>query len=398
MAVSFRGGGPKIFVGTGNPISGTLTGAWQPQAGDLLYIEYGNDYYGIGAMPTPSVGGSTTGVTAVTNGSSDAGTPDAHVKTFLYDVVSTGDLAVSATESAPGDEDKILTVWVLTGAAAVASQPDGGSAGAAGSHSAGSAQSSFVFTGVTPSSATGFLIYGMNSGGGSSAGPPFGNPAGTTEAYDAATGGISYTGGYQQLAASGATGTRTVTAGAGSVTWAGVLITIAAAGGGSVAAAITFGAAPTLTAAGFVTEFPAVSFGAAPTLTAAGTRVQLPSVTFGAAPTLAAAGTIVKLGAVTFGAAPVLTAAGLPVAVAAVVFDTAPTLSLAGLAQRFATVAFGVAPQLLASAGTGPIVPYVTAVLTPGALADAMLTPGAAPASTLTPGSAATATLTPGGL
>lgn len=415
MAVGFRGGGPKIFIGTGNPVAGTLTGAWQPQAGDLLAVFNGNDYYAITAMGTVTANGSN--MTAVTNGSANAGSPDAHVKLWLIDVASTGDVAISVTESAPADEDKGLFCWVLTGAAPVASQPDGGSSGAAGSASAGSAQSSFVFTGVTPSSAAAWLLYHMNSGGGSSAGPPFGTPSGMTQAYSAATGGISYTGGYQQLSASGATGTRTVTSGAGSITWAGVMVAIAAASGGTQNGTVTFGAAPTLTVSGTVAQPATVSFGAAPQLSASGTIVKLATVSFGAAPILSASagailpatvsfgaaplltasGTIEKLATVSFAAAPVLAAAAVRQAFGSAAFGAAPLLTVGGFVVAQASITFAAAPRLVASGSTGPVVAYATAVLTPGALAAAALTPGWS-AATLTPGALGAATLTPGNL
>jgi hypothetical protein len=232
VAIAIRGTSPLVVSTTANPISGTLTTTRQPQAGDLLLILHANDYYDLASMPTPTVGGSTTGVTAISNGSADAGNPNAHVKTYTYAVASTGDLTVAVTETGSGDEEKILVVYVLSGAD-TASPIDGGGAGAAGSFSS-TGQASFALTGVTPTGSDAFLIYHVNSGGGSSGGTPYTPPAGGfTEQYDTATGGVSYTGGTLQLAASGATGTKTVVGNGGSISWAGVLLAIKTAGAGA---------------------------------------------------------------------------------------------------------------------------------------------------------------------
>lgn len=229
MAIAIRGTTPLVVSTVSNPISGTLTTTRQPQGGDLLVIMHANDYYDLASMPTPTVGGSTSGVTAVTNGSADAGNPNAHVKTYTYVVGSTGDLTVAVTESGSGDEEKVLVVYVLSGAD-IATPIDGGSSGAAGSFSS-TGQTSMALTGVSPSGSDAFLIYHVNSGGGSSGGTPYTPPSGGfTEQYDTATGGVSYTGGTLQLAVSGATGTKTVVGNGGSISWAGVLLAIKTAG------------------------------------------------------------------------------------------------------------------------------------------------------------------------
>lgn len=236
MAIAIRGTTPLVASTVSNPISGALTGTRQPQAGDLLVIFHGNDFYALSNMPTPTVGGSTSGVTAVTNGSADAGNPDGHVKAYTYAVGSTGDLTVAVTETGSGDEEKVLSVYVLSGADTV-SPIDGAGSGAAGSASAGSGTASLVLTGVSPSGSNAYLIYHVNSGGGSAAGTPYTPPAGMTEQYDSSTGGVSYSGGIQQLASSGSTGTRTVT-GSGSTTWAGVLLAVKTASAGATSPVI----------------------------------------------------------------------------------------------------------------------------------------------------------------
>jgi hypothetical protein len=228
LAISKRGGSPLVVATTDNPVSGTLTGTRQPQTGDVLVIIHFNDFYALSNMATPTVGGSTTGVTAITNGAADGGTDNAHAKSYTFTVASTGDLTVAATETGSADEEKGLAVYVLSGAD-TAAPIDGGSAGAAGT--AGATAASHVLTGVTPTGTDAFLIGHDNSGGGSSSGTPYGTPGGTEE-YDAATGGISYCGWTEQLSASGATGTRTVTP-ANAISFAGLVIAIKTADGGA---------------------------------------------------------------------------------------------------------------------------------------------------------------------
>ena len=229
MTITPRGGGPVVVAGTGHPINILLTGAWSPQAGDLVIAIHGNDYYALSNMNVPTIGG--TAMTAILNASADAGNPNAHSVAYGFKVLASGDVTVQLTETGAHDEDKVGVVWVLPGADTT-NWIDGGAAGAAGSFSA-TGQSSFVLTGVTPVGNDAFLIYHLNSGGGSSAGFPFTQPGGMTESYDAVTGGISYTGGYQQLSASGATGTRTIVSGAGSPSWSGLLLAVKTAAGGS---------------------------------------------------------------------------------------------------------------------------------------------------------------------
>lgn len=212
-----RGGSPTIGTDNGGSatVSATLTGTKQPQAGDKLLILHCNDYYGESTMPTPTVGGSTTGVNLVVL--SDAGNPNAHVKAYFYDVAATGDLVVSVTETGSHDEEKLLVIYTLQDALSV-------DASAASFSSTG--QVTYVFTGVTTTASDDLLILHHNSGGGSSGSSPMTPPgAPYTELYDTAIGGLAYAGGTEVLTATGATGTRTMSA-VGSVSWAGVMIAI----------------------------------------------------------------------------------------------------------------------------------------------------------------------------
>ena len=97
-------------------MSVTLTGTRQPQTDDVLLIFHGNDYYPLSDMVTPTVGGSTSGVTAVTNGIGSHGDYSAHVKAYTKVITATGDVTVSALENvANGNEEKCLVVYVLSG-------------------------------------------------------------------------------------------------------------------------------------------------------------------------------------------------------------------------------------------------------------------------------------------
>jgi hypothetical protein len=228
VAIAIRGTTPLTVATIGNPISGTLTSTRQPQTGDLLVIFVGNDWYTLATLATPTVGGSTSGVTAVTNGSADAGTNSAHVKAWTKEITSTGDVTVSCTFTGTADEEKCLAVYVLSGAD-VASPIDGGSAGAAGSF-ATPAASTWICTGVTPTGSAAYLIAHGNSGAGIAA--TSGVWSAGTEQYDAVITSLNYTGITQQLSASGATGTRVFDLnGTEATEWAGVLLTVKPAGG-----------------------------------------------------------------------------------------------------------------------------------------------------------------------
>jgi hypothetical protein len=204
--IFIRGGTPVTAIVTvTNPISVTLTGSTQPQAGDVLLIIHGNDFYTASAMPTPTVGGSTSGVTPVTNGSADAGTNLAHIKSYYYVVGSTGDLTVSVTETGLGDEEKSLDVYVLSGV-------DTTTPIDIAATSTGTTSTSQVAPSISPTRADSYLICHVNTGG-AGVSSTYTPPAGMTETYDtvvAAT--YEAAGAVLQLSASGATGTKTFTA------------------------------------------------------------------------------------------------------------------------------------------------------------------------------------------
>jgi hypothetical protein len=224
--IAIRGGSPTTSIVTvTNPVTVTLTGTRQPQAGDVLLIIHGNDFYTASAMPTPTVGGSTTGVTPVTNGSADAGTNLAHIKSYYYVVGSTGDLTVSVTETGLGDEEKSLDVYVLSGV-------DTTTPIDVAATSTGTTSTSQVAPSISPAGANSYLICHVNTGGAGVA-STYTPPAGMTETYDtvvAAT--YEATGAVLQLTGPGATGTKTFTA-TGSNPWAALSVAVRTATGGT---------------------------------------------------------------------------------------------------------------------------------------------------------------------
>jgi hypothetical protein len=221
VTIAIRGSTPLVVAsGTGAAtISGTLTSTRQPQAGDELIIIHGNDFYTAATMPTPTVGGSTTGVNAIVT--ADGGSNFAHAKAYRYTVPSTGDLAISVTETGTADEEKCLIAYVLSGAD-TSTVID---VSAASFNSTGSGDNSPVAPSVAPSSSTGYLICHTNSGGGANV-ASYTPPSGMTEVYDQSAGGfMGCSGAVLQLAASGATGTKTFT-GASVATWATLSIVV----------------------------------------------------------------------------------------------------------------------------------------------------------------------------
>lgn len=201
MAIAIRGTTPATIETTSNPVSTTLTGARQPNANDVLVIIHFNDFYDLANMATPTVGGSTSGVTAITNGTYDRGSSQTHGKSYTYVVGSTGDLTVSATETGSADEEKALAVYVLSGVDT--STPIDAADNAISSID----DTSPDCPSVSPTSSDAFLICHVSEFGDAGSYTP---PGGMTEQYDDG-GSLSFTGATQQLSASGATGTKTFT-------------------------------------------------------------------------------------------------------------------------------------------------------------------------------------------
>lgn len=220
MAIVIRAGAPATHVVSGtNPITVTLNGTRQPQAGDRLVIGHKNNWYGFSNMPTPTVGGSSSGVNAISGGSFDGGSNALHIKSYTYDVAATGDLTVVITETGAADEEKCLEVWVLGGVDQTTTIEDADVANGTGT--------SQVAAASIPISADDLLICSLINEQTAAYTPP----GSMTEAYDATDGGfIRVTGAYEQLAASGSTGTRTFTS--GSAAWAALTLSVKTAPSG----------------------------------------------------------------------------------------------------------------------------------------------------------------------
>lgn len=205
MSIAIRGTTPAEFTSPTATISGTLTGTRSPVAGDLLVIIHCNDFYNLADMPTPTVGGSTTGVSAITNGTADNGAGNGHIKSYTYAVPTTGDLTVAVTETSVGDEEKALIVYVLSGADTT------NKVEVAATAVTTTSQASHPAPSVSPGASNDFLICHDNSGGGAGV-TSYTPPTGMTETYDLNVGSaMGTTGAVLQLAAAGATGTKSFT-------------------------------------------------------------------------------------------------------------------------------------------------------------------------------------------
>lgn len=209
MSIAIRGGTPAVFTSLTATVGGVLTGVRQPQAGDVLVLIHCNDYYSIAVMPVPTAGG--VPVTAIGGAGlpADGGNLFAHAKPYRFEVAASGDLAVSVTEIAPGGgEEKALIVYVLSGV-----QPGTPIDVAGGFFDSTQipATANNICPSVLATFADDFLICHANDGGGASSGPVVSNPAGMASSYAQTFGGMSFCGATAQLAAAGATGTKTFT-------------------------------------------------------------------------------------------------------------------------------------------------------------------------------------------
>lgn len=221
MAIAIRGTTPGTTTGTTDPLSLNLTGTRQPAAGDVLIIIHGNDFYALSAMATPTVGGSSTGVTVITNGTADNGTDQGHCKSYSYVVGATGDLTVAVDETGSADEEKVLIVYVLSGA------DIGTPIDIAGVTLGTTPSTSHVAPTISPTSSDAFLICHVNTG--PSSGGAYTPPGGMSSQYDIDGGAMRAAGATLQLVASGATGTKTFTT--GNVTYVGLSIAVMTAAG-----------------------------------------------------------------------------------------------------------------------------------------------------------------------
>lgn len=211
------GGSATVSANTVNRFQGTA-----PQAGDLALNIYFNNFYTLANMGTPS-GGPTW--SAITNGTADAGTNGAHIKSYTGPVTSGGDFTASATESGSADEEKGMLIVVLSGA-------DTTTPIDVAANATGTSDNSNICPSASPATSDAWLFCFTNSGGGNQA-ASYTHPGGMTELQDNTIGsGESCASAYEQLAASGATGTRTFTPST-AVPYAAVTITVRTATGGA---------------------------------------------------------------------------------------------------------------------------------------------------------------------
>lgn len=393
MAVGIRG---IVTAGGNADPSVTLNGANQPQNTDVLLIICDNDYYQLSDIGTPTVGGSTTGVDPVTNGSADGGQFFAHCKAWTKPISAAGDLTVQMVNNGPSDEEQSIEVYVLTGADTTTPVDI----------AAGAFDSTGSTNHVAPSvnaTVAGLLICHVNDGNGASSGTST-PPSGMTERYDAVVAGaMAYSGATVQLGGTGATGTKTF-AKTGNATYAALSIVIKPAAGGTNATATpsaVTGAAtvptPTITAQTNGTATPSAVTGAAtvpsPTITAQTNRTATPSAIAGTAtvptPTIAAASNATATPAVITGAAavpaPAVSTGTNAVATPAVITSAAtiplPTVAAASNATATPGVIVGSAtvPSPVVSAGgnstaTPTVIALVVVIPTPTVTAIAHAT------------------------
>ena len=192
---------------------------------DILIIIHGNDYYAASNMPTPTVGGSSTGVTAITNGTADAGNLQGHAKSYWFKVTAGGAATVAVTETGAADEEKSILVYVLSGADTT------NPIDVAGNTTSVTNDDPHVLSAISPSTSDAFLIAHDNTGTGLGGGQTFTSPGGMSEQYDATAGGMAHVGATQQLSASGSTGTRTFDPATTASPWVGLMIAVRTSSG-----------------------------------------------------------------------------------------------------------------------------------------------------------------------
>jgi hypothetical protein len=180
----------------------TPSDATAAQVGDVLLAFHYNDFYALSAMSAPT--GGPGGWQQITAGTADAGASSGHIKPWWAVVTSAGAQVVTFTETGTHDEEKAGVVVVLAGAD-----------GTAPIDAAANAQNNVGVTTWTvgpcsPTSSDALLIVLWGAGGGAST-DSFSALSGSMTEHsqfrDAAADGIIA---YQQLSASGSTGTRAV--------------------------------------------------------------------------------------------------------------------------------------------------------------------------------------------
>jgi hypothetical protein len=204
---------------TGTTATVSVTTSETPSAtavGDLVLVFHSNDFYTTTTMGTPTATGSPT-LFAITGGSADGGANLGHINGWWYVANTAGAQTISVTETGTHDEEKALTVYVLSGADTTTPIDNA-------TNTSGTTSTSDVAPSASPSTADAFVIAATVSGGGS-ASTGYTTPGPLTEDIDFTVGGLSGVFGSAQLSAAGATGTYTFTAST-SIPWSAVTVTI----------------------------------------------------------------------------------------------------------------------------------------------------------------------------
>lgn len=227
MSIGIRSVSDIIVTSATITLNTPATGA-TAQVGDFLLIIHLNDFYALANMNTPSVTTGAPTINAIANANADDGATGGHQKWYWAVVNTPGAQTVTVTESAPGDEDKALIVYVLTGVDTANPIDDSNNANGAGGTS-----NLHVAPSVSPGSATAMMVAAANPGGGASF-ANYGVPGSMTLQVNHQQGGITIGSATEQLAASGATGTRTFTALFNSTRWVASSVALRADSGMSI--------------------------------------------------------------------------------------------------------------------------------------------------------------------
>lgn len=198
MAIAVKSSTSATDNGGSATVSVTTAETSATSVGDLVVFFYGNDYYALSNMGTPSVTGSPT----LTNfATMDAGTNHAHIKGYWYVANTAGAQTISATETGSHDEEKWLVAVVFSGADTTT--PIDGTAGTGFNITS---QPTWTAPATSPSATDSYLLAVLAAGGGASP-ASYTTPSPLTEVLEFHAGGASGVFATYQLSASGSTGT-----------------------------------------------------------------------------------------------------------------------------------------------------------------------------------------------
>jgi hypothetical protein len=203
MAITVNSVTTNLIAATSSSISVTTPAA---SVGDLLVIILSNDYYDLADMSLTSITPTATATEMTSFGSDGGAGSQPNIKGWWAPVVSAGAVTVIA-DTGHSDEEKVLAVYLLSGADTTSPVDDSTSIGAIASGTDLSAPS------VSPATATALLICHLQTDGITAAPGSTLTPPGTmSNAYNLTDGTFMRAiGASQLLSASGATGTRTWT-------------------------------------------------------------------------------------------------------------------------------------------------------------------------------------------